>query len=226
MQEDQDTILDEITSGEYKYGFVTDIENESIGRGLNEDVIRLISSKKNEPEWLLEYRLNAYRHWLTMKMPDWAQLDIPEINYQDVIYYSAPKQKVAPESLDQVDPELLKTFDKLGISINEQKRLVGMAVDVVMDSVSVKTTFRDVLSEKGIIFCSFGEAVQEHPELVKKYLGTVVSSKDNYFAALNSAVFSDGSFAYIPKGVRCPMELSTYFRINEKNTDQFNNSRM
>lgn len=221
MQEDQDTILDEITSGDYKYGFVTDIENESIGKGLNEDVIRLISSKKNEPEWLLEYRLNAYMHWLTMKMPEWAQLEIPEINYQDVIYYSAPKQKIAPESLDQVDPELLKTFDKLGISINEQKRLVGMAVDVVMDSVSVKTTFRDVLSEKGIIFCSFGEAVQEHPELVKKYLGTVVSSKDNYFAALNSAVFSDGSFAYIPKGVRCPMELSTYFRINAANTGQF-----
>ncbi len=221
MQEDQDTILDEITSGEYKYGFVTDIENESIGKGLNEDVIRLISSKKNEPEWLLEYRLNAYRHWLTMKMPKWAQLNIPEINYQDVIYYSAPKQKVAPESLEQVDPELLKTFDKLGISLNEQKRLVGMAVDVVMDSVSVKTTFRDVLAEKGIIFCSFGEAVQEHPELVKKYLGTVVPSKDNYFAALNSAVFSDGSFAYIPKGVRCPMELSTYFRINAANTGQF-----
>lgn len=221
MQEDQDTILDEITSSEYKYGFVTDIESESIGKGLSEDVVRLISSKKNEPEWLLEYRLKAYRHWLTMKMPEWAQLDIPEINYQDVIYYSAPKQKIAPESLDQVDPELLKTFDKLGISINEQKKLVGMAVDVVMDSVSVKTTFRDVLAEKGIIFCSFGEAVQEHPDLVKKYLGTVVPAKDNYFAALNSAVFSDGSFAYIPKGVRCPMELSTYFRINAANTGQF-----
>lgn len=221
MQDDQDKILDEVTSGEYKYGFVTEIETESIGKGLNEDVIRLISSKKNEPEWLLEFRLNAYRYWLTMKMPEWAHLDIPEINYQDVIYYSAPKQKIAPESLDQVDPELLKTFDKLGISLNEQKQLVGMAVDAVIDSVSVKTTFKETLAEKGIIFCSFSEAVQEHPELVRKYLGSVVSYRDNFFAALNSAVFSDGSFAYIPKGVRCPMELSTYFRINAANTGQF-----
>ncbi len=221
MQEDQDKILDEVTSGEYKYGFVTDIEAESIAKGLNEDVVRLISSKKNEPEWLLEFRLNAYRHWLTMKMPEWAHLDIPEINYQDVIYYSAPKQKIAPESLDEVDPELLKTFDKLGIPLQEQKMLAGMAVDAVVDSVSVKTTFKETLAEKGIIFCSFSEAVQEHPELVKKYLGSVVSSRDNYFGALNSAVFSDGSFAYIPKGVRCPMELSTYFRINAANTGQF-----
>lgn len=221
MQEDQDKILDEVTSGEYKYGFVTDIEAESIAKGLNEDVIRLISSKKNEPEWLLEFRLNAYRHWLTMKMPEWAHLDIPEINYQDVIYYSAPKQKIAPESLDEVDPELLKTFDKLGIPLQEQKMLAGMAVDAVVDSVSVKTTFKETLAEKGIIFCSFSEAVQEHPELVKKYLGSVVSYRDNFFGALNSAVFSDGSFAYIPKGIRCPMELSTYFRINAANTGQF-----
>ena len=221
MQEDQDKILDEITTSEYKYGFVTEIENESIAKGLNEDVVRLISSKKNEPEWMLDFRLKAYRQWLTMKMPKWSHLNIPEINYQDVIYYSAPKQKIAPNSLEDVDPELIKTFDKLGISLNEQKRLVGMAVDVVMDSVSVKTTFKETLAEKGIIFCSFSEAVQEHPELVKKYLGTVVSYKDNFFAALNSAVFSDGSFAYIPKGVRCPMELSTYFRINAMNTGQF-----
>lgn len=221
MQDNQDNILEEVTSGEYKYGFVTDIEAESIGKGLNEDVIRLISSKKNEPEWLLEYRLNAYRYWLTMDMPEWAHLDIPEINYQDIIYYSAPKQKIAPESLDEVDPELLKTFDKLGIPLQEQKQLVGMAVDAVVDSVSVKTTFKETLAEKGIIFCSFSEAVQEHPELVRKYLGSVVSYRDNYFGALNSAVFSDGSFAYIPKGVRCPMELSTYFRINAANTGQF-----
>lgn len=221
MQEDQDKILDEITTSEYKYGFVTDIENESIAKGLNEEVVRLISSKKNEPEWMLDFRLKAYRQWLTMKMPKWSHLNIPEINYQDVIYYSAPKQKIAPNSLEEVDPELIKTFDKLGISLDEQKRLVGMAVDVVMDSVSVKTTFKETLAEKGIIFCSFSEAVQEHPELVKKYLGTVVSYKDNFFAALNSAVFSDGSFCYIPKGVRCPMELSTYFRINAANTGQF-----
>lgn len=221
MQEDQDKILEEVTSGEYKYGFVTDIETESIGKGLSEDVVRLISSKKNEPEWLLEFRLKAYRHWLTMKMPHWAHLDIPEIDYQDVIYYAAPKQKIAPNSLEEVDPELLKTFDKLGIPLQEQKHLVGMAVDAVVDSVSVKTTFKEVLAEKGIIFCSFSEAVQEHPELVKKYLGSVVPYRDNYFAALNSAVFSDGSFVYIPKGVRCPMELSTYFRINAANTGQF-----
>lgn len=221
MQEDQDKILDEVTSGEYKYGFVTDIEAESISKGLSEDVVRLISSKKNEPEWLLEFRLKAYRHWLTLSMPHWAHLDIPEIDYQDVIYYSAPKQKISPQSLDEVDPELLKTFDKLGIPLQEQKQLVGMAVDAVVDSVSVKTTFKDVLAEKGIIFSSFSEAVHEHPDLVKKYMGSVVSYRDNFFAALNSAVFSDGSFVYIPKGVRCPMELSTYFRINAANTGQF-----
>ena len=221
MQEDQDKILEEITTSDYKYGFVTDIETESIAKGLNEDVVRLISSKKDEPEWLLEFRLKAYRHWTTMKMPEWAHLNIPEIDYQEVIYYSAPKQKIAPNSLEDVDPELIKTFNKLGISLNEQKQLVGMAVDVVMDSVSVKTTFKQTLAEKGIIFSSFSEAVKDHPELVKKHLGSVVSYRDNYFAALNSAVFSDGSFVYIPKGVRCPMELSTYFRINALNTGQF-----
>lgn len=220
MQENNN-ILDEVTGSEYKYGFVTDIETETIGRGLSEDTVRLISAKKEEPEWLLEFRLNAYRHWLSMKEPDWAHLNIPPIDYQDIIYYAAPKKKKGPKSLDEVDPELLKTFDKLGIPIEEQKILSGMAVDAVMDSVSVKTTFKEKLAEKGIIFCSFSEAVKDFPDLVKKYLGTVVSSKDNFFAALNSAVFSDGSFVYIPKGVRCPMELSTYFRINAANTGQF-----
>ncbi|KGL47098.1 Fe-S cluster assembly protein SufB [Porphyromonas gulae] len=220
MQENNN-ILDEVTGSEYKYGFVTDIETETIGRGLSEDTVRLISAKKEEPEWLLEFRLNAYRHWLTMKEPDWAHLNIPPIDYQDIIYYAAPKKKKGPKSLDEVDPELLKTFDKLGIPLEEQKILSGMAVDAVMDSVSVKTTFKEKLAEKGIIFCSFSEAVKDFPDLVKKYLGTVVSSKDNFFAALNSAVFSDGSFVYIPKGVRCPMELSTYFRINAANTGQF-----
>ncbi|MFR9165185.1 MAG: Fe-S cluster assembly protein SufB [Dysgonomonas sp.] len=221
MQEDQDKLLDEITTGEYKYGFVTDIETEVIPKGLNEDVVRLISEKKNEPEWMLEFRLKAYRHWLTMEMPHWAHLDIPEIDYQSISYYAAPKKKEGPKSLEEVDPELLKTFDKLGIPLIEQKQLAGMAVDAVVDSVSVKTTFKATLAEKGIIFCSFSEAVQEHPELVKKYLGSVVPYRDNFFAALNSAVFSDGSFVYIPKGVRCPMELSTYFRINAANTGQF-----
>lgn len=222
MQENNNNnILDEVTGSEYKYGFVTDIETETIGRGLSEDTVRLISAKKEEPEWLLEFRLNAYRHWLTMKEPDWAHLNIPPIDYQDIIYYAAPKNKKGPKSLDEVDPELLKTFDKLGIPLEEQKILSGMAVDAVMDSVSVKTTFKEKLAEKGIIFCSFSEAVKDFPDLVKKYLGTVVSSKDNFFAALNSAVFSDGSFVYIPKGVRCPMELSTYFRINAANTGQF-----
>jgi Fe-S cluster assembly protein SufB len=217
----QDKIINDVTQSEYKYGFYSDIEQDAIPKGLNEDVIKLISSKKNEPEWLLKFRLNAYRSWLKMKMPEWAHLDIPEIDYQDIIYYSAPKQKAKYESLDEVDPELLETFDKLGIPLNEQKMLSGVAVDAVMDSVSVKTTFRETLAEKGIIFCSFSEAVQEHPDLVKEYLGSVVPSTDNYFAALNSAVFSDGSFCYIPKGVRCPMELSTYFRINAANTGQF-----
>ncbi|WP_211604974.1 Fe-S cluster assembly protein SufB [Porphyromonas gingivalis] len=222
MQENNNNnILDEVTGSEYKYGFVTDIETETIGRGLSEDTVRLISAKKEEPEWLLEFRLNAYRHWLSMKEPDWAHLNIPPIDYQDIIYYAAPKKKKGPKSLDEVDPELLKTFDKLGIPLEEQKILSGMAVDAVMDSVSVKTTFKEKLAEKGIIFCSFSEAVKDFPDLVKKYLGTVVSSKDNFFAALNSAVFSDGSFVYIPKGVRCPIELSTYFRINAANTGQF-----
>jgi Fe-S cluster assembly protein SufB len=221
MEKDQDKIISDVTSGEYKYGFYTDIESEQIMKGLNEDVIRLISSKKNEPAWLLEFRLKAFRHWKTMKMPEWANLKIPQIDYQDIIYYSAPKQKASYESLDDIDPELKKTFDKLGIPLEEQKHLSGVAVDAVMDSVSVKTTFRETLAESGIIFCSFSDAVREYPDLVKRYMGTVVPYTDNYFASLNSAVFSDGSFCYIPKGVRCPMELSTYFRINAANTGQF-----
>ena len=221
MENDQDKILNDVTSGEYKFGFVTDIESDSIPAGLNEDVIRLISSKKKEPEWLLEFRLKSYRHWLTMKMPTWANLRIPEINYKDIIFYSAPKQKIAPSSLSDIDPELIRTFDKLGIPLEEQKHLTGVAVDAVMDSISVKTTFRETLAEMGIIFCSFSEAVKEHPSLVQKYLASVVPYTDNFFATLNSAVFSDGSFCYIPKGVRCPMELSTYFRINASNTGQF-----
>jgi len=221
MENDQDKVLDEVTSGEYKYGFVTDIETDVIPKGLSEDVVRLISSKKEEPEWMLEFRLKAFRHWQTMKMPAWANLKIPEINYQEIIFYAAPMQKPAPGSLSEVDPELLKTFDKLGIPLGEQKRLTGVAVDAVMDSISVKTTFRETLAEMGIIFCSFSEAVREHPSLVQKYLASVVPYTDNFFATLNSAVFSDGSFCYIPKGVRCPMELSTYFRINASNTGQF-----
>ncbi|MDD2286432.1 MAG: Fe-S cluster assembly protein SufB [Paludibacter sp.] len=215
-----DTIIHEVTQSEYKYGFTTDIETEVIPVGLNEDVVRMISAKKNEPEWMLEFRLKAYRHCLTMKMPEWAHLNIPEIDYQSISYFAAPR-KNAPQSLDEVDPELLKTFDKLGIPLEEQKALSGIAVDAVMDSVSVKTTFKETLAEMGIIFCSFSEAVEHHPDLVKKYMGTVVPHTDNFFAALNSAVFSDGSFVYIPKGVRCPMELSTYFRINAINTGQF-----
>ncbi len=218
---DNDQILDEVTSGEYKYGFTTDIETETIGKGLSEETVRLISSKKEEPQWLLDYRLEAFRQWQAMPMPDWAQLKISPIDYQDIIYYAAPKKKQGPKSLDEVDPELLKTFEKLGVPLHEQKILSGMAVDAVMDSVSVKTTFKETLAEKGIIFCSFSEAVKDYPDLVRKYLGTVVPVKDNFFAALNSAVFSDGSFVYIPKGVRCPMELSTYFRINAINTGQF-----
>ena len=192
-----------------------------IHRGLDEETVRLISAKKNEPDWLLQFRLKAYRYWLTLEMPNWALLKIPPIDYQDIIYYAAPKKKEGPASMEEVDPELLKTFNKLGIPLEEQKVLSGMAVDAVMDSVSVKTTFKENLAEKGIIFCSFSEAVQHHPDLVQKYLGSVVSYRDNFFAALNSAVFSDGSFVYIPKGVRCPMELSTYFRINAQNTGQF-----
>jgi Fe-S cluster assembly protein SufB len=220
-EEQQDKVLQEVTKNEYKYGFFTEMEQDSIAKGLSEDVVRMISAKKNEPEWMLEFRLKAYRKWLTMKMPTWAHLNFPEIDYQDIIFYSAPKQKVKPESLDDIDPEIRKTFDKLGIPLDEQKQLSGVAVDAVMDSVSVKTTFQESLAEKGIIFCAFSEAVQKHPDLIKKYMGSVVPYGDNYFAALNSAVFSDGSFCYIPKGVRSPMELSTYFRINAANTGQF-----
>src|SRR5215813_1604582 len=207
---------------EYKYGFVTDIESDVIPRGLSEDTIRLIVEKKNEPEWMLEFRLKAYRHWLTMKEPrHWPNVSFPEIDYQDIIYYSAPKQKPTKQSLDEVDPELLRTFEKLGIPLSEQKQLAGVAVDAVFDSVSVATTYKEKLKKHGVIFCSFTEAIREHPELVKKYLGSVVPTNDNYFAALNSAVFSDGSFCFVPKGVRCPMELSTYFRINNAESGQF-----
>ena len=222
MQEEPNKYVKELTQEKYKYGFTTEVHTDIIERGLNEDVIRLISAKKNEPEWLLEFRLKAYRYWLTMEMPAWAHLTIPEIDYQAISYYADPtKKKEGPKSMDEVDPELIKTFNKLGIPLEEQMALSGMAVDAVMDSVSVKTTFKETLLEKGIIFCSFSEAVREHPDLVKKYLGSVVGPRDNFFAALNSAVFSDGSFVYIPKGVRCPMELSTYFRINAANTGQF-----
>ncbi len=213
--------MNEVTGSDYKFGFHTEIETETIPRGLSEEVIRIISSKKEEPEWLTEFRLKAYRHWLTMKMPGWAHLRIPEINYQDIIYYAAPKRKAKYQSMDEVDPELLDTFNRLGIPLEEQKQLAGVAVDAVMDSISVKTTFQDTLAELGIIFCSFSEAVKNHPDLVKKYMGSVVPYTDNFFATLNSAVFSDGSFCFIPKGVRCPMELSTYFRINAANTGQF-----
>ncbi len=214
-------VLQEVTGGEYKYGFYTDIEMDTASKGLNEDIIRFISAKKNEPEWMLEFRLKAYKKWLTMKEPKWANLKYPPIDFQDIIYYAAPKQKKELESLDEVDPELLDTFNKLGIPLDEQKALAGVAVDAVIDSVSVKTTFQDTLAEKGIIFCSMSEAIQDHPELVKKYIGTVVPIGDNFYSALNSAVFTDGSFCYIPKGVRCPLELSTYFRINAANTGQF-----
>jgi Fe-S cluster assembly protein SufB len=222
-REEQNKLLRDAVEGDYKYGFTTDIDTDIIAKGLNEDVVRLISSKKEEPEWLLEFRLRAFRQWNNMSMPHWAHLNIPEIDYQDIIYYAAPKQIVDTEG--DIDPELKQTFDRLGIPLEEQKILAGVssniAVDAVMDSVSVKTTFRKTLSEKGVIFCSFSEAVKEHPDLIRKYLGSVVAVNDNYFAALNSAVFSDGSFCYIPKGVRCPMELSTYFRINAANTGQF-----
>lgn len=214
-------ILEELTNSEYKYGFETKFDMDSAPMGLNEDIIRFISSKKEEPEWMLEWRLKAYRLWLTMKEPRWPNVKYPEINYQDVIYYAAPKQKVKLNSLDEVDPDIRETFKKLGISLEEQKRLTGVAVDAVIDSVSVATTFKKKLGELGIVFCSFSEAVKEHPELVRKYMGSVVPANDNYFAALNAAVFTDGSFCYIPKGVRCPMELSTYFRINAANTGQF-----
>lgn len=220
MKQQNNTILDNLASSDYKYGFSTQIETDIIPIGLNEEIVRLISSKKNEPEWLLQFRLKAFRYWQNQPLPTWAHLDIPEIDFQGLSYYAAPR-KNAPQSLDEVDPELLKTFEKLGIPLEEQKMLSGMAVDAVMDSTSVKTTYKEELSKLGIIFCSFSEAVEQYPELVKQYLGSVVPYTDNFYAALNSAVFSDGSFVYIPKGVRCPMELSTYFRINAVNTGQF-----
>ncbi|MCX7963471.1 MAG: Fe-S cluster assembly protein SufB [Candidatus Sumerlaea chitinivorans] len=214
--------VESLAQQEYKYGFVTPVETETVPKGLNEEIIRMISERKNEPEFLLEWRLKAYRHWLTMTEPHWANVKYPPIDYQDIYYYAAPKSiKERPKSLDEVDPELLRTYEKLGIPLREQEILAGVAVDAVFDSVSVATTFKEKLAELGIIFCSFSEAVQEHPELVKKYLGSVVPYTDNFFAALNSAVFSDGSFCYVPKGVRCPMELSTYFRINAAKTGQF-----
>lgn len=221
MEDKTNDILDEVTGGEYKFGFYTDIEMHQAPKGLTEDTIRFISLQKNEPEFMLEFRLKAYRHWLTLKEPQWAHVSYPAIDYQDMIYYSAPKKSAKYNSIDEVDPELLETFEKLGIPLEEQKALAGVAVDAVMDSVSVATTFRASLAEKGVIFCSFSEAVREYPDLVKQYVGTVVPYTDNFFAALNTAVFSDGSFVFIPKGVRCPLELSTYFRINAANTGQF-----
>jgi Fe-S cluster assembly protein SufB len=221
MAVDSNNLLEEITRSEYKYGFVTDIETEMAPVGLSEDTVRFISERKNEPEFMLEFRLKAFRHWKGMKAPTWAHLTIPHIDFQKIIFYAAPKRKKELASLDEVDPELLKTFEKLGISLEEQKRLSGVAVDAVIDSVSVKTTFSETLAKLGIIFCSFSEAVKNHPDLIKEYMGSVVPYADNYFAALNCAVFSDGSFVYIPKGVRCPIELSTYFRINAANTGQF-----
>ncbi|MBR5240325.1 MAG: Fe-S cluster assembly protein SufB [Muribaculaceae bacterium] len=218
---EKNDILDDVTTSEYKHGFVTEIETDIIPEGLDEDIIRLISQKKGEPEWLLDFRLRAFAYWKTMPMPKWAHLNIPEIDFQAISYYAAPKTKDAPKSLDEVDPEIIKTFDKLGIPLEERMHLAGVAVDAVMDSVSVRTTYREKLAELGVIFCSFNEAVKEYPDLVKKYLGSVVGYRDNFYAALNSAVFSDGSFVYIPKGVRCPMELSTYFRINAGGTGQF-----
>ena len=222
---DETKYLQSVADSEYEYGFVTEIDADTAPKGLSEDTVRLISSKKGEPEWMLDWRLKAFRHWQKLAeseaYPRWAHLDYPDIDFQDVSYYSAPKSKPKYNSLDEVDPELLRTFDRLGISIQEQKRLTGIAVDVVMDSVSVATTFKDELEKQGIIFCSFGEAIEKHPDLVKKYIGSVVPYSDNFYACLNSAVFSDGSFCYIPEGVRCPMELSTYFRINEAGTGQF-----
>ena len=218
---ENEEIIQNATNSDYKYGFVTDIDMHVIPKGLNEDVVRYISAVKGEPEWMLQFRLEAFRYWLTLEVPNWAHLDIPEIDFQDISYFAAPKQKEGPKSLDEVDPEVRKTFDKLGISLEEQMRLSGIAVDAVMDSVSVKTTYKERLAELGVIFCSISEAIKDYPDLVKKYLGSVVNYRDNFYATLNSAVFSDGSFVYIPKGVRCPMELSTYFRINAKDTGQF-----
>lgn len=219
--ENELSTIEKTVFSDYKYGFVTQIEADEAPKGLNEDVIRFISARKKEPQWMLEWRLKAYHHWLTMKSPEWANIKYPPIDYQEIIYYSAPKQKINPGNLDEIDPELIRTFEKLGISLEEQKRLTGVAVDAVIDSVSIGTSFKGQLAELGIIFCSMSEAIQEHPELIREYLGTVVPITDNYFSALNSAVFSDGSFCFIPKGVRCPMELSTYFRINAENTGQF-----
>ena len=221
MSYTEEELKKELENKEYEYGFYTDIDAETFPKGLNEDIVRKISEKKNEPEWMTEWRLQAFAHWKTMTEPEWPNVKYKKPDFQDISYYSAPKQKPQYNSLDEVDPELRATFDKLGISLDEQKKLAGVAVDIVMDSVSVATTFKETLAEKGIVFCSISEAIKEHPELVKKYLGTVVPPKDNYYAALNSAVFSDGSFCYIPKGVRCPMELSTYFRINQAGTGQF-----
>lgn len=221
MKEESKDIIDSLERSDYKYGFTSDIETETIPKGLSEEVIRLISRKKEEPEWMLESRLKAYRHWLTMDLPTWAHLDIPPIDFQDIIYFASPKKRKKLDSIDEIDPELKRTFDKLGIPLEEQMALSGVAVDAVLDSVSVKTTFRETLAEKGIIFCPISEAIRDYPDLVRRYLGSVVSYADNYYAALNAAVFSDGSFCYIPKGVRCPMELSTYFRINAEGTGQF-----
>ncbi|MCK5088315.1 MAG: Fe-S cluster assembly protein SufB, partial [Melioribacteraceae bacterium] len=218
---DEQKIIDDVTGSEYKWGFVTDIEEEEFPKGLNEGIVRLISKKKEEPEWMTEWRLKAFRHWLTLKEPKWPKVKYPEIDFQDMRYFAAPKMKPEYESMDEVDPELLKTFEKLGIPLDEQKKLAGVAVDAVFDSVSVATTFKETLSEQGIIFSSISEALKDHPDLVKKYIGSVVPYTDNFYAALNAAVFSDGSFVYIPKGVRCPMELSTYFRINAFDTGQF-----
>ena len=217
----EEELAKDLKQKKYEFGFVSNFESDKAPKGLNEDIIRLISAKKNEPEWLLEYRLKAFKVWQEMIEPTWAHVHYPQVDFQDIYYYSAPKTKKKLNSLDEVDPELKSMYDRLGISTEEQKRLVGVAVDVVIDSVSVETSFKEKLGELGIIFCSFSEAVQDHPELVKKYLGTVVPSNDNFYAALNAAVFTDGSFCYIPKGVRCPMELSTYFRINEAQTGQF-----
>ena len=222
--EEKNEFVKKVASQKYEFGFTTDVQTEIIEKGLNEDVVRLISAKKNEPEWMLEFRLRAFRHWLTLEQPEWGHLDMPEIDYQAISYYADPTKKKdnnGPKTTDEIDPELMKTFDKLGIPLEERLALAGTAVDAVMDSVSVKTTFKETLLEKGIIFCSISEAIREHPDLVKQYLGSVVPYRDNYYAALNSAVFSDGSFVYIPKGVRCPMELSTYFRINARETGQF-----
>jgi Fe-S cluster assembly protein SufB len=215
------TALDSIVNQPYRAGFKTDIESDTVDKGLSEDVVRIISKKKNEPEWMLDFRLKAYQHWLTMKEPEWPNVKYPKIDYQDIIYYAAPKPKATKKSMDEVDPELLKTFDKLGVPLHERAALAGVAVDVVFDSVSVTTTYKEKLAEQGIIFCSFSEAVKDHPDLVKKYLGSVVPHTDNFYAALNSAVFTDGSFCFIPKGVKCPMDLSTYFRINTQDSGQF-----